>query len=130
MNSMGRKVLNDLERVSPILLEMGWWDIFVCVWVVLAIFSILAISMARSKNTGKGKATSSSMERAVKKRKADTSQTAKKGKEKRKAIHRKERKKVRAKMKRLRLCLLNPQNLNKKSGSSQLKDEVSIVSGG
>ena len=55
-----------------------------CVWIVLAIFSILAISMARSKNIGKGKATSSSMERAVKKRKADTSQTMKKGKGKRK----------------------------------------------
>ena len=24
----GRKVLNDLERVSPILVEMGWWEIF------------------------------------------------------------------------------------------------------
>ena len=36
--------------------------------------------MARSKNIGKGKAPSSSMERAVKKWKADTSQTIKKGK--------------------------------------------------
>ena len=52
MNGMGRKVLNDLERVSPIMLEMGLWEIFVCVWVVLAIFSILAISMARSKLSG------------------------------------------------------------------------------
>ena len=51
-----------------------------CVWVVLAIFAIVAISMVRSKNTGKGKATSSSMERAVKKRKGDTLQTVKKGK--------------------------------------------------
>ena len=40
--------------------------------------------MARSKSTGKGKAISSSMERAVKKRKADTSQIVKKGKGKRK----------------------------------------------
>ena len=55
-----------------------------CVWAILSIFSILAISMARSKNTGKGKATSSSMERAVKKRKVDTSQIVKKGKGKRK----------------------------------------------
>ena len=32
MNGMRRKVLNDLERVSPIMLEMGLWDIFfVCV---------------------------------------------------------------------------------------------------
>ena len=36
--------------------------------------------MARSKNIGKGKAPSSSLERAVKKRKFDTSQTIKKGK--------------------------------------------------
>ena len=35
--------------------------------------------MARSKNVGKGKAPSSSMERAVKKRKSNTSQTIKKG---------------------------------------------------
>ena len=53
-------------------------------WAILAIFSILALSMARSKNIGKGKATGSSMERVVKKRKVDTSQTVKKGKGKRK----------------------------------------------
>ena len=40
--------------------------------------------MARLKNIGKGKAPSSSMERAVKKWKTDTSQTVKKGKGKRK----------------------------------------------
>ena len=61
-SGMGRKVLNDLERVSSILLEMGCWETFVCVWTVLAIFAILAISMAKSKNTRKGKATNSSME--------------------------------------------------------------------
>ena len=83
-SGMGRQVLNDLERVSPILLEMGCWETFVCVWIVFAIFSILAISMARSKNIEKKKATSSSMERAVKKRKADTLQIVKKGKGKRK----------------------------------------------
>ena len=84
MSGMGRKVLNNLERVSLILLEMGCWETFVCVWTVLAIFTILAISMERSKNTGKEKATSSFMERVVKKRKADTSQIVKKGKGKRK----------------------------------------------
>ena len=73
MNGMGRKVLNYLERVSPIVLEMGCWETFVCVWAVLAIFTIVAIFMVRSKNTVKGKATSSSMERAVKKLKVDTS---------------------------------------------------------
>ena len=83
-NGMGRKVLTDLEKMSTILLEMGCWDTIVCVWAILAIFAILAISMARSKNTGKGKATSSSMEQAVKKRKVDTSQIVKKGKGKRK----------------------------------------------
>ena len=72
-NNMGRKFLTDLEEANPILVEMGCWETIVVVWAILAIFSILAISMARSKNTGKGKAPSSSMERAVKKRKADTS---------------------------------------------------------
>ena len=77
---LGRKILTDLERVSPILLEMGLWETVVCVWAILAICAILAISMAISKNTGIGKAPSSSMERAVKKRKADTSQIVKKWK--------------------------------------------------
>ena len=53
------------------------------VWAVFSTVAILAISMARSKNIGKGKAPSSSMEHAVKKRKVDTSQTIKKGKGKR-----------------------------------------------
>ena len=61
-SGMGRKVLNDLERVSQILLEMGCWETFVCVWTILTVFAIFSISMARSKNTGKRKATSSSME--------------------------------------------------------------------
>ena len=82
-DGMGRKFLSDLHRASPILLEIGCWDIVLCFWSVFTVFEILAISMARSKNTGKGKALSSSMERAVKKRKSDTSQTIKKGKGKR-----------------------------------------------
>ena len=80
-DGMGRKFLSELNEASPILMEMGCWDI-VCIWAMFSIFSILAISMARSKNLGKDKAPSSSMERAVKKRKADTSQI-KKGKGKR-----------------------------------------------
>ena len=76
---MGRKLLSDMHGASPILMEMGYWDIVFCVWAIFAIFAILAIFMARSKNTRKGKAPSSSMERAVKKRKVDTSQTIKKG---------------------------------------------------
>ena len=54
-NGMGRKVLTNLERVSLILLKMGCWETFVYVWAILAIFAILALSMARSKNIGKGK---------------------------------------------------------------------------
>ena len=30
-SGIGRKVLNYLEMVSPILLEMGCWETFVCV---------------------------------------------------------------------------------------------------
>ena len=82
-DGMGRKFLSDLHGASPILMEMGYWAIVLCVWAVFSVFVILAISMARSKNTGKGKAPSSSMERVVKKRKSDTSQTIKKGKGKR-----------------------------------------------
>ena len=77
---MGRKFLSDLHGASPVLLETGFWDIVLYVWAICAIISILAISMARSKNTGKGKAPSSSMERAVKKRKYDSSHPVKKGK--------------------------------------------------
>ena len=56
---------------------MGHCSICVGIW---AIISILSISMERSNNTGKGKAPTSSMERAVKKRKYDSSQPIKKGK--------------------------------------------------
>ena len=77
---MGRRFLSDLHGASPVLMEIACWDFALCAWTIFAIISILAISMARSKNTGKGKEPSSSMERAVKKRKSDTSQTIKKGK--------------------------------------------------
>ena len=80
---MGRKFLSDLYGANPILLEIGYWDVVLYVWAIFAIISILSISMARSKNTGKGKAPNSSMERTVKKRKSDTSQPIKKGKGKR-----------------------------------------------
>ena len=50
---MGRKLLSDLHGASLILMEIGYWDVVLCVWAVFAIFYILAISMARSKNTGK-----------------------------------------------------------------------------
>ena len=61
-HNMGRNILTDLEGVSPILLEMGLWETVGCVWAILAICAILAISMTRSKNIGKGKAPNSSME--------------------------------------------------------------------
>ena len=80
---MGRNILSDLHRANPVLMEIGYWDVVLYVWAIFAIISILAISMARSKNTGKGKAPSSSMKRVVKKRKSDTSQSIKKGKGKR-----------------------------------------------
>ena len=79
-DGMGRKFLSDLHEASPVLLETGFWDIVLYVWAICAIIAILAIYMARSMNTGKGKAPSSSMERAVKKRKSDSSQPVKKGK--------------------------------------------------
>ena len=77
---IGRKFLSDLHGASPVLLETGIWDIVLYVWAICAIIAILAVSMARSKNIGKGKAPSSSMEQAVKKRKSDSSQPVKKGK--------------------------------------------------
>ena len=80
---IGRKFLSDLHGASPILLEIGYWDVILYVWAIFSIIAILAISMARSKNTGKGKEPSSSMERAVKKRKSETSQPIKKEKGKR-----------------------------------------------
>ena len=82
-SGMGRRFLSDLHGASPVLMETGCWDIVLYVWAILAIFSILSISMARSKNTGKGKAPSFSIERVVKKRKSDTSQPIKKGNGKR-----------------------------------------------
>ena len=71
-NGMGRKMLTELHGISPILMEMGCWDIVLCVWAIFSIFTILSIYMERSKNIGKGKASSSSMVRVVKKRKVDT----------------------------------------------------------
>ena len=77
---MGRKVLSDMHGASPVLFETGFWDLVIYIWAICAIISILAVSMAQSKNIGKGKAPGSSMERAVKKRKSDSSHPVKKGK--------------------------------------------------
>ena len=80
---MGRKMLSDVHRASPVLFETGFWDLMIYILAIWAVIAILAISMAHSKNVGKGKASSSSMGQAVKKRKSDASQPVKKGKGKR-----------------------------------------------
>ena len=80
---MGKKVLSDAHGVSPVLFETGFWDVMLYIWAIWAGIAILAISMARSKNVKKGKASSSSMGQAVKKRRSDASQPVKKGKGKR-----------------------------------------------
>ena len=79
-DGMGRKVLSDMYGASPVLFETGFWDLVICIWAICAIIAILAVSMAQSKNIGKGKAPGSSKERAMKKRKSDSSQPVKKGK--------------------------------------------------
>ena len=79
-DSMGRKVLSDAHGVSLVLFETGFWDLMIYIWAIWAVIAIIAISMARSKNVDKGKASSSSMGQAVKKRKFDASQPIKKGK--------------------------------------------------
>ena len=78
--SMGRRLLSDVHRASPVLFETGFWDMMIYIWAIWAVIAIIAISMERSKNIGRGKASSSSMEQAVKKRKSDASQPVKKGK--------------------------------------------------
>ena len=83
--SMGRRMLSDVHRISPVLFETGFWDLMLYIWAIWAVFAILAISMARSKNIARGKASSSSVGQAVKKRKSDASQPVKKGKGKRTA---------------------------------------------
>ena len=80
VDGMGRKLLSDLHGASPVLFKTFFWDFVLYVWALYAIIAILAVSMARSKNIGKGKVPSSSMEWAVKKRKSDSSQPVKKGK--------------------------------------------------
>ena len=77
---MGRRLLSDVHRASPVLFETGFWDMMIYFWAIWAVIAIIDISMARTKNTGKGKASSSSMDQAVKKRKPDASQPVKKKK--------------------------------------------------
>ena len=59
---MGRRLLLDVHRAGPVLFETGYWDMMIYFWAIWAVIAIIAISMARSKNTGKGKAPRSSME--------------------------------------------------------------------
>ena len=65
--SMSRRLLSDVHRASPVLIETSFWDMMIYIWAIWAVIAIIAISMARSKNIGRGKASSSSMEQAVKK---------------------------------------------------------------
>ena len=46
-DGMGRKMLTELHGASSILLEMGCWEIILCILAIFALFAILAISMAR-----------------------------------------------------------------------------------
>ena len=46
---MGRKFLSELNGASPMLMEMGYWDIVLYVWAVFAIVSILAVSIGKIK---------------------------------------------------------------------------------
>ena len=128
-NGMGRKFLSELNGASPIPMEMGCWDIVLSIWVVFAIFSILAISMARSKNIGKGKAPSSYMERAVKKRKADTSQTIKKRKEKQRDSSSESEEASESEDKEIEAMFAESSDSDRKSGPNQLQSGVFIASG-
>ena len=109
------------------LVEMGLWECFLCVWAILAVLSLVVVSMERTKNTGKRKAASSSVELVVKKRKVDTSLVVKKSRGKCKNQSSKIRKKV--KMRRLRKCLMNLFMPREQSGPSQLKREAFNVKG-
>ena len=77
---MGRRILSDVHKASPVLFETVFWDLMIYIWAIWAVISIIAISMARSKNVRKEKASSSSMGQAVKKRRSDASQPVKNGK--------------------------------------------------
>ena len=50
---VGRKFFRDMGKGSLVLVEMGLWECFLCVWAILAGLSLVVISMARTKNTGK-----------------------------------------------------------------------------
>ena len=47
VDGMGRKVLSDINGVSPVLFETGFWDLMIYIWAIWAVIAILAISMAR-----------------------------------------------------------------------------------
>ena len=55
---------------SLVLVEMDLWECFLCVWSILVVLSFVVIYMARTKNNGKGKVVSSSMEPTMKKEKS------------------------------------------------------------
>ena len=96
---------------------------------MFAIFSILAISMERSKNIGKRKAPNSSIERAVKKRKANTSHTIKKGKGKRRDSSFESEEASESEDEEIESMFAELLIQNGKSGPNQLQSEVFIASG-
>ena len=65
---VGQKFLRDMGKGSLVFVEMGLWECFLSVWAILAVLYLIVVSMARTKNTRKGKDASSSMEQAVKKK--------------------------------------------------------------
>ena len=53
--NMGRRLLSDVHRASPVLFETGFWDMMIYFWAIWAVIAIIAISMARSKILGEGR---------------------------------------------------------------------------
>ena len=128
-DGMGRKVLSNINGVGPVLFETGFWDLMIYIWAIWAVIAILAISMARSKNVGKGKASSSSMGQAVKKRKSDASQPVKRGRENELHSLRKVRNCLTVMMMKYRQCLPRTLSQSTKNGPGQLQKGVFTARG-
>ena len=54
-DGMGRKMLTELHEVSSILLEMGCFEIILCIWAIFAIFAIFFHIYGKIKKHWKGK---------------------------------------------------------------------------
>ena len=51
--SCGAKIFRDTGKGSPMLVEMGLWECFLCVRAILAVLYLIIVSMVRTKNTEK-----------------------------------------------------------------------------